>query len=60
MKRVTLHTQSFQGSTAIINVSKQSVKVSVSTHRECCQECRNNPPEVLNLHLQWLDLGNTS
>ena len=42
------------------NVSKQSVKVSVSTRRECCQECRNNPPEVLNLHFQWLDLGNSS
>ena len=38
------------------NVSKQPVKVSVSKRRECCQECRNYPPEVLKLHLQWLDI----
>ena len=42
------------------NVSKQPVKVSVSTRIERCQECRNNPPEVLKLHFHWLDLGNTS
>ena len=23
-------------------------------------ECRNNPPEVLKLHFQWIDLANTS
>ena len=54
---VTLHPQSFQRSTAMCQATR---KVSVSIRREFCQECRNNPPEVLKLHFQWLDFGNTS